>query len=145
MRKNILLVCMALVVYLVGCAKVEAPRNSNNFTNPNTPITLTPKQNSFVLRLKSNASTGYSWALKSYDTHLFTLQEHHYIAPRTAMPGAPGAEEWTFSINPKAFAAPQTSKIELVYRRPWEKIPASTTVVTIITTHIPLLPEKAGL
>ena len=112
-----------------GVLPAELQKSSTSSTTSSTlqmltdvskPIHITSNQQTLVLRLKSNPTTGYSWFLKSYDKDLLKLQSHHFIATSTPLAGAPGVEEWIFYIEPYAFVAPQLSEIHLTYARPWD-------------------------
>jgi len=67
------------------------------------------------VRLPSNPSTGYRWALIEPATGLLTLMDHGFTAASTTMLGAPGEERWTF----KAVRV-GTGELRFEYRRPWE-------------------------
>ena len=72
----------------------------------------------FCLKIESNPSTGYGWALdQPLDETMLQLIGHDVEEPgETAMAGAPQFEIWTF----KALKAGETA-ILLKYARPWEK------------------------
>lgn len=72
----------------------------------------------FCLKIKSNPSTGYGWALdQPLDETMLQLIGHDVEEPgETAMPGAPQFEIWTF----RALKLGETA-IFLKYVRPWEK------------------------
>lgn len=92
------------------------------YTDTQATIHLTQSQPTFIIKLNSNPTTGYSWALRSYDKNLLTPINHLYQAPQnTKLIGAPGYELWTFKLKPTASA--QSTTVEFVYRRPWEKQP----------------------
>jgi len=88
---------------------------------------------SVVVTLDSNATTGYSWALKEI-TDASVLEEtgHEYNAPPPTEPpllGAGGEEIWTFKALKSG-----TSTISMEYKRPWEAgvQPAETFSLTVI-------------
>ena len=68
-----------------------------------------------TLRLEANRSAGYRWFVASSGAALEQLGEPFYTAEKTAVPGAAGAEYWSFM-------AQRSGKQELrfEYRRPWE-------------------------
>jgi inhibitor of cysteine peptidase len=72
----------------------------------------------FCLKIKSNPSTGYSWALdQPLDETMLQLIEHDIEEPDgTAMAGASQFEIWAF----RALKVGETA-ICLKYVRPWEK------------------------
>lgn len=119
--------------YFFNPAIAESLSTMESLIDTHKPMVLTIGQKILVVRLKSNATTGFSWFLKNYDHDLLTLEGHRYIAPvPSKMVGVPGEEEWTFKINSTAYLAPQISQIEWVYARPWAtQIPSSTKITWI--------------
>jgi predicted secreted protein len=99
-----------------------AAAETQDLTDLAKPLNISPEQNAFTLKLKSNRTTGYEWVIKDYDPQLLTLISHHYEVTNKdkQLVGAPGIEEWTFRINPNARIAPRMTQISLVYARPWE-------------------------
>lgn len=77
----------------------------------------------FIIKLQSNPTTGYSWAIQQMDRSLIKIKSHQYIPPSQQMPGAGGIEEWHFLAKPAAFTAPKSTRIDMIYVRPWEKTP----------------------
>ncbi|GLV54741.1 hypothetical protein KDH_15880 [Dictyobacter sp. S3.2.2.5] len=117
------------------------------FRSAGAPVTLTQANNGslvtvapntlIVVRLPSNASTGYSWSVAPPLSPLLRFQGQHYIAPTPTVPprvGAPGTEEFTFLAQSLG-----TAQLRLVYKHPWETMqpPAQTFSVTI---HIQTFP-----
>ena len=85
---------------------------------------------SLVVTLESNASTGYSWSLaQNSDDSVLNETGNKYLAPQTTLVGAGGKEEWTFKALKKG-----TSSISMVYRRSWETDtpPAKTFDLTVV-------------
>ncbi len=75
------------------------------------------KGNTLVVTLFSNGTTGFSWDENAQiaDTGIIQQLKHEYIGAETNMPGAPGAEQWTFeAVNTG------TTTVHLEYSRPWE-------------------------
>lgn len=69
------------------------------------------------VRLKSNATTGYAWAIERVTgSALKSAGAPEYVPPKDAKPGAGGAQVFTF----KAVKAGK-AKIALKYVRSWEK------------------------
>ena len=92
-----------------------------SFTEDKLAVLVTPDQPQFILKLKSNPTTGYSWFLKSYDANIFIPKKHFFNAEKNShLVGAPGIEEWVFATKKDAFIVPQTSMMTFVYKRPWE-------------------------
>ena len=78
----------------------------------------------FVIKLESNLTTGYSWELsEDYSKSILELVGSEYQSPKVQRPGAGGHEVWQF----KAVGS-GTTQIQLQYRRPWEEeaAPAKT-------------------
>jgi len=67
------------------------------------------------ITLESNATTGYSWALKEIsDTGILQKTDNTYEAPTSGLIGAGGKEVWNF----KAFKAGKVS-LSMEYSQPW--------------------------
>jgi CubicO group peptidase (beta-lactamase class C family)/predicted secreted protein len=79
-----------------------------------------------VIRLESNPTTGYSWAVQEIDTAVLRqIGDVEYEPADTGLVGSGGWESCRF----EAVAAGQTT-LELVYRRPWEEdIPPDETFI----------------
>src|SRR5690348_9410371 len=54
---------------------------------------------SFVVTLAANPTTGYQWAVVSYDKNLFSLSSSKYIKPQTNLIGSGGQMVYTFILN----------------------------------------------
>lgn len=84
-------------------------------------IMITQDQPMFVIKLKSNPTTGYSWFLRRIDASLIEPVKETFVAPTDKhLVGAPGYELWTFRVKPAAFSVPRVTKIRFEYVRPWE-------------------------
>lgn len=105
------------------------------YTEDKTNISVTQVQPQFVIRLKSNRTTGYSWFLQEYDAALITPLKHQYESPNTKLLGAPGYDVWTFSVKPIGFNVPKVTQIRFIYIRPWEKEADEKQVVFRISTE----------
>jgi inhibitor of cysteine peptidase len=82
-----------------------------------------------ILKLESNQSTGYSWALVSGKSLILTSLGKPSYEVGVARPGAGGVETWTFRATKIGI---ETLKFE--YRRPWEKkVPPAKTVLFHVT------------
>jgi predicted secreted protein len=104
------------------------------YTEANQTIRQEVNQPGFIIQLKSNPTTGYSWLLQTYDPKLIKLVQHRYVPPKQMLVGAGGVEQWEFQLTDAAFIAPQPIFIKLIYRRPWEDQSASKSAVFEITT-----------
>lgn len=130
--KKYLLLWVILVLSLSGFAKsIPMPV----YTNPDQTILQSASQPTFVIQLKSNPTTGYSWFFKKYDPNYVKVVQHCYFPPEKARPGAGGVEEWKFQLTPLAFTASHRLSIELAYARPWETKVVPKTIVFHIVTH----------
>lgn len=91
------------------------------YTEGKLGVAISPKDPEFVIKLKSNPTTGYSWFLRTYDTRFLTPLKHSFEGPTDKkLMGAPGFEVWTFQVKPAAFAFPQQTLLRFVYSRPWD-------------------------
>ena len=127
------------VFMLALCANAFAAKTADKdtytYTEDKLGIAITADHPQFVVKLKSNPSTGYSWFLRDLDTNLITAVKHEYLpaADRKLM-GAPGFEVWTFRMKPAAFQVPQQTLIRIVYARPWEGVEQAAQVVFRVST-----------
>jgi predicted secreted protein len=92
---------------------------SGSFAADNTIMPIQDKQikvgvdESFVISLESNPSTGYSWMEPQYNHEFLSLTSSQYIPPKIIVCGAPGVQKYTF----KALQPGETS-IMFQYKRP---------------------------
>jgi inhibitor of cysteine peptidase len=106
------------------------------YTQDKLGITVIGTKPQFVIKLKSNPTTGYSWYLRSYDTNLITPVKHEYEPPADKnLVGAGGYEIWTFHVKSTAFIVPQQTMVRFVYDRPWESVDQATQVVFKVSTQ----------
>jgi predicted secreted protein len=104
-------------------------------------INLTEKDNNKALeasfgqriqiRLRANATTGYSWLLQGLPDCL-ELANFSYAAGEKSMPGSGGTQTTDLIA-----AKPGVADVRLDYRRIWEKpvVPAASTFSVKITVH----------
>lgn len=131
-----------IILALCLCASMVFAQGNKVTNKPEVPIYSEDKSNiavlsdqpQFIIQLKSNPSTGYSWFLREYDRNLFKPIKHEYQKPDSHLMGAGGYELWTFQTLPGAFAVPQQSSIRFVYARPWQGVDNSSQVLFRITT-----------
>ena len=89
----------------------------------------------FIIKLKSNPTTGYSWFLREYHSNVLEPVKHEFEAVTDKkLVGAPGYELWTFRVKPEGFVVPQQSVIRFVYLRPWDAAETPTQVLFKVTT-----------
>src|SRR5690348_10788012 len=102
-----------LTLYLFLCPALlfaETPTYTED--QASTTITVTQQQPLFIIKLKSNATTGYKWT-SHYDKMLFKVH-HKYETPydptkKDQLIGAPGHQIWTFEYLPQ----PKTSSAKV--------------------------------
>jgi inhibitor of cysteine peptidase len=95
------------------------------FSDPARPVSVRVGQ-TFTLKLRSNPTTGYVWALaEPLSEGIIRFIGREYSAEKTDRVGAGGAEIWTF----RAVGIGET-QIGLKYVRPWEKDTAPAETVT---------------
>ena len=91
------------------------------FQDPGVPIKIRPGKE-FSILLVSNPSTGFGWKITlPVDQQTIKLLGSHYVAPQKTMIGAPGQEVYEFRAM-----TPGETKVDFVYRRPWEPKTVST-------------------
>lgn len=135
MRKiAILLSCFLGMTTLY--AETAAPAAQGFYTADKTNIIVSPKENTFTLKLKSNPSTGYLWFLRDYDLNLITPIKHVYEKPNSKMMGAPGMDIWTFEVKPSAFNFPRQTVLRMVYARPFSSENMTPVLFTISTLPV---------
>jgi inhibitor of cysteine peptidase len=107
---------------------------ATEYTEEKPVILVQSDQPEFLIKLKSNPTTGYSWFLRSYDADLLQAVNHVYMAPTNKkLIGAPGYEIWTFKVKSKSFVVPMQTFIRFVYARPWEENTQEKLVVFQVT------------
>lgn len=121
MRIMILIFSLIFSTYTWSATITKAPDNINNiYTEDKLAINITKAQAEFQIKLKSNATTGYSWFLREYNSEIITPIKRTIIPPETKMMGAPGFEVWTFKVKQNAFTVPHQTMIRFIYSRPWD-------------------------
>jgi predicted secreted protein len=89
---------MFLVVGLVICVMGQSgcpPIPSEPTTNGNVTVKKIKVNESFVIELKSNPTTGYSWKA-DFDEEYLSLAEPEYIPNQPELIGSGGVEKFTF-------------------------------------------------
>lgn len=113
---------------------VSANAAVTTYTEDKPSVTVDPHQPTFIIKLKSNPTTGYSWFLREYNNNLLLPVKHAYQHPDAKLAGAGGFELWTFRMKPAGFIVPQQTTIRFIYARPWQGADNSTQVVFRVTT-----------
>lgn len=110
----------------------EALTNQATTVAPQTiHIQLTAKQPATEIRMPANATTGYAWQLKAYDSTLLEIKRVDYIVSSQLI-GAGGQEVWRITAKPGVFSKPVTTQVTLIYARSWEKNQAPADSKTIV-------------
>lgn len=115
--------------------KTPALSVDNLYTEDKPNIAVDAKHAEFILKIKSNPTTGYSWFLREYDANLIMPVKHSFLPPEKSLIGAPGYELWTFRVKPIGFVVPQQTIIRMIYSRPWQGSDSSTQLVFRISTQ----------
>lgn len=91
-------------------------------------IHVSSSQSSFELSLPANPTTGFNWQVSSMDSTKIKLVKSVYTPASASkhLVGGGGIMHFYFTVLPK-LQRPTSTKIELIYVRPWEKVqPAQT-------------------
>ncbi|MBA2655260.1 MAG: protease inhibitor I42 family protein [Gammaproteobacteria bacterium] len=125
--KYIVLLCLFFsVTSLAQGSKLE-------LTDPNKPILVSSVARQFTISLNSNPTTGYSWRLKTYDSHIVTPLSQTFKAPASNKPGAGGIETFVFELKEHAFKVKRVTQITFIYVRPWNLDIAKTLSFNVIS------------
>lgn len=119
MRKYIVILYVLINFFMLNLAFGQNETDQIIVTNPQKTILVKQSAPTFSIILRSNPTTGFMWILRDYDNNLITPIRKIFYSSKTKLIGAGGYEKWTFRVNPKAFAVPQTTGVTLVYARPW--------------------------
>ncbi len=116
-RMKIILLSSLLfsAIFLTGC---QNKQSTSLIVADNTGNIYAKTGDSFVIKLESNATTGYSWQLAEFKSGIVKKVSNIYVPSKTEgrLAGSGGIEEWTF----KAIAKGKVI-ITFEYVRPWEK------------------------
>jgi inhibitor of cysteine peptidase len=136
MLSNVLTILFMVCSTTINAANISATATKKNvYTENQQAISVTANEPVFILKLKSNPTTGYTWILRNYDARLLTLVTHHYQAGKPRLIGSGGFEWWTFRANPALFAEQKPATIHIIYARAWEKNNGVKTADFIVTPH----------
>jgi inhibitor of cysteine peptidase len=105
----------------LGCPTIPSgPTNGENVTTQEIKV-----NQSFMIALESNPTTGYSWEA-DFDQEYLSLAEPEYITDQPEMIGSGGVEKFTFT-GLKA----GVTEITMNYKRPWEEKSIETQVFKV--------------
>jgi len=134
MRKVFLLVVLALALLLTGCSRGQQNVTTLTDQDSGKSVSLTAGD-LLMLRLSSNPTTGYRWALKSVDQDILSQNgKPAYLPGNGRRVGAGGTEIWRFVAE-----KPGETTLTMIYARSWEKkvAPAKT-----FTLHVTVVKKK---
>ena len=104
------------VVSRAGSTNAPGLNREEVFMNPGTAIEVKAGQ-MFSLRLLSNPTTGYGWAMtEAPDPVRVAWTTNVFEPPEQELPGSGGHEVWSFQA-----LRPGTTRMTLTYARSWEK------------------------
>lgn len=127
------LTCLMVIFVTFFCATVFA--DPGIYTEDKLAITVSADKPEFIIKLKSNPTTGYSWFLKRYNARLLKPLKHSFERPNTKLIGAPGYEIWLFRVKPAGFVVPQQTALYFIYKRAWESSAQEKPLIFKITTQ----------
>ena len=96
--------------YFVGSKALTLDKNSNGKT-----VEMASGQR-LTIKLKGNATTGYSWILNKYNKKLVKFINVNYVVDNNKLLGSGGTWVTNFQV-----LKPGRSEIRFIYKRPWEK------------------------
>jgi inhibitor of cysteine peptidase len=127
------LLISVLPAYAASAKAIVEP--ATVYTETKQAFIVTATQPEFVIKLKSNPTTGFSWFLRDYNANLIEPVKHEFEAPKDKkLMGAPGYELWTFRVKSSGFVVPQQTTIRFIYARPWEVDDSSTQLTFRVAT-----------
>ncbi|GEM_PF-735597 len=125
------------MLYLLLCSGLLFAKTPI-YTEKQTQITVKANQPTFIIKLKSNPTTGYEWSV-NYNNKLlkvrYAFESPYDSTQKRQMLGTPGYGVWTFELVPQprgALAIVRTTDIQFSYQRKWEKQPVDNRVFTVM-------------
>lgn len=114
MKRFLLVIALITMVIVTACNSGQVVSTTPTYSDPSESISVKANQ-SFIIALESNHTTGYAWQ-ESHDAGMLTLLDTTYIPDSTStnIVGAGGADRFTF----KAIKTGQTT-VTLTYSRSW--------------------------
>lgn len=145
MKKNVPLLCCSALLLLLGSGCAAPVGQEDNAPvvieadfsggGPASETRSVPRGSIVEIRLKANATTGYSWQFtQSGELDAAVLEKHVYSTPESnrELCGAPGVDVWRFRAAKKGRA-----NLNFRYYRRWEKFSPghdAERVFTIVVT-----------
>lgn len=134
MRQIIFAVLLG-VATLYSSAGFAQQKEVITYSEDKLAVSVLPEQPQFIVRLKSNPTTGFSWFLSGYNAQLLKPVKQSYLAATDKkLIGAAGYETWVFEVKPDAFIVPQQTEIHFVYARPWSVTEQANQLVFKVST-----------
>ncbi len=128
MKKIFLSSTLLFAVILIGCHTEQAALVKDG---ENSSAINVKAGDTFVIKLESNPTTGYSWRLAELKPGIVEKVSNDYVQTKTEgrIVGSGGIEDWTFKAVAKGKVI-----ITLEYARPWEKdvLPVKRAVYQVI-------------
>lgn len=111
---------LAIIVLVAHAVLAENnPQTIPTYFYPAQTINVSAAMPTFIIKLKANPTTGYSWITENYNKQLLTLVSYQYEPPSSKLIGAGGVAVWTFKVTSQGLQKPMATKISLLYARPW--------------------------
>ena len=115
LKKECLGILTLLSIFLFSASLQAEPQSLTKV------VTVSKNKRTFVIKLSSNATTGYGWFLQKVDRRLIQPISSRYLPPQNKkMMGAPGVSQWVFRVSSQALNVPQVLSLSLIYIRPWQ-------------------------
>ena len=134
MRSLIKILGTFAICVVMGQGMAATADAATVYTDDKPAVMVESSHPTFSIKLKSNATTGYAWYLRDYNSNLIVPVKQVYTPPEdTKIAGAAGFEIWTFRVKPEGFLVPQQAMIHLVYARSWEVEIQPTDIVFQVT------------
>jgi inhibitor of cysteine peptidase len=129
MKRKLLLCLLPFFLLLIAFSVKAMP----TYSDASKTITIAKGTTEFMIQLRANPTTGYSWFLQYFDHKLLQATDHQYIPNQPKLMGSGGVTQWVFKVKSSAFNTTQTTKIKFLYARPWNmKEGASGAVFTVV-------------
>ncbi len=134
MYKKVLTKVLTNAVLLAGLHAshaLAAPADIPTCTAAHPLVILTGAQREFRIQLASNATTGFRWFLREYNSDFIHPISQAFVPPHQLkqIVGAPGEEIWQLRIVADEIDVPQQMFVHMAYTRPFEFSKAANTFV----------------
>ncbi|MCR4880925.1 MAG: protease inhibitor I42 family protein [bacterium] len=116
MKKFLVLILMVFCFAAAGFAKTYNVKSNNDSIKLN-------KSDILVIELQENASTGFSWEMKSTDENIVKIIDKKTVYPKPKIGQPPLCGQSGTAIYKIKALNVGSAKIQGAYRRPWEDRP----------------------